>query len=192
MADRYGWCHTAQCVAEWSWGQNANNLFTLLGAVATFVAAFLALRFSQRESKRRLTEDQTRAKLVAVANLHNISEMADFAERIVMDCTAASLGTASSPQGVVRELIVFIDVQYTEIDSADLLMLTALPSSAAFLISRGFAAFRHVREQRARFWQMDLDADETKSFAWGLIGVIKDASQDFALAAGALKEAAKF
>ncbi len=192
MADRYGWCHTAQCVAEWSWGQNANNLFTLLGAAATFAAAFLALRFSQRESKRRLTEDQTRAKLAAVANLHSISEMADFAERIVVGCTSAAIGAAASPRGVVRELIVFIDVPYAEINDADLLMLAALPSSAAFLISRGFAAFRHVRDQRARFWQMDHEADATKALAWELIGVIKEASQDFALAAGALKEAAKF
>ena len=82
MADRYGWCHTAQCVADWSWGPNANNVFTLLGAIATFAAAYLALRFSQREAKRRQAEDLVRARLAAIANVHLIDDMRLWLDRV--------------------------------------------------------------------------------------------------------------
>jgi hypothetical protein len=61
------WCHSWQCVADWTWGSNANNLATALGAIATFVAAYLALRFSQLEARRRRADDLMRAKLCLIA-----------------------------------------------------------------------------------------------------------------------------
>ena len=63
----YGWCRSWQCVADWTWGQNANNLATLLGAIATFAAAWLALHLSQKETRRLRDERQVQARLIAIA-----------------------------------------------------------------------------------------------------------------------------
>ena len=193
MASDYGWCHTAQCVAEWSWGQNANNLFTLLGAIATFIAAFLALLFSTQEARRQRVEDMTRARVAAIANLHTIREMATFANRLVAMCIEVRLNPGIHQlRPLVDQLIRFADTAYDEISDADLLLLASLPDEPAFRIARGYAAFSHLKDQRNRLVTCDYSTDEAQAMASTLIESIKNAGQDFDIAAMSLLSASKF
>ncbi len=195
MADRYGWCHTTQCVADWSWGQNANNLFTLLGAVATFAAAFLALRFSQREAKRRLADDLVRAKLAAIANLHLVSDMQSWLDRVraVMVGHLAVAGAEGATEAV-KDVFAFMSTSYGEIGNDALLLLAAQPGDAAFRISRAFTVLGHLREQGVRISNVFHEGveDVTRAEVIAVIAVLKSASDDLLVASKALHEAAKF
>lgn len=195
MADRYGWCHTAQCVADWSWGQNANNVFTLMGAVATFAAAYLALRFSQGEAKRRQMEDLTRGRLAAIANAHLVTDTHAclMRERGKMEFALTLPGHAGAQQAL-QAVFALNAIQMEEVSDDALLLLAAIPGGAAFHISRAFARMKHLRESGFRLNAIfhGPSDGEMRAEVESAMATIDQCTNDLLIASAALDEAAKF
>jgi hypothetical protein len=195
MADRYGWCHTTQCVAEWSWGQNANNLFTLFGAIATFAAAYLALRFSQREAKRRQAEELMRAKLAAIANAHFVADVHKWVEREREKIELAMrVDGLAGAKAALQAVFVVISTQIEPVADDALLLLAAMPGGAAFRISRAFATLGHLREDEFRLKQVyDVESEvRIRAEVRSAIAALESSGTDLSIASAALSDAAKF
>ena len=152
MTDKYGWCHTTQCVAEWSWGQSANNLFTLLGAIATFAAALLALRFSQAEARRRAAEDEARANIFAVSRLHVVRDMDRFILGVRM--RLAEVANPDENKRVQEQIAMFVEILNTHIEVLDesAMVLSPLRNSTAVRLVRAFSRWEHLKEERPAMW----------------------------------------
>ena len=61
----YSICKDWTCALDWLSGQPGNNMFTAVGAGATFLAAYLALRFSQSAARDIQHEKLVRARIAA-------------------------------------------------------------------------------------------------------------------------------
>jgi hypothetical protein len=197
----YGWCHSWQCVADWSWGQSANNVFTLMGAVATFAAAFLALRFSHQEAQRKQSDDMLRARLAAIANVHLVSDVHRF-----LHDSITQIGAAAAPEGheagkhALRVALAVLDVSLETVADDALVFLVPLGANGGFRITRAYATLAHLREQRHRFQLLfdqiaapveTLEASH-RGAAKLVIAELARARGDLAIAAAVLEHAAKF
>lgn len=198
----YGWCDSWQCVAEWTWGQNFNNLATLLGAIATFAAAFLALRFSQAESKRHQSDALIQARLAAIANLHVVTDAYRFVRGTLEHQVRPALdaNTSEDSRQGIAAVIGLLGVPLDEVGDDALLRLVSIGDNVAFRISRAFATLAHLREQQVRL-QAFADVHPAEATNMGkfrrqeltlLVEQLERVHDDLAAAGIVLKKSAEF
>jgi hypothetical protein len=195
-SDGYGWCHSWQCVAEWTWGSNASNVATLFGVIATFIAAYVALRISRGDSLRRRKEDEMRARLAAIANHHVV---ADALERV--KAWHSDLATLTKADGwertrmTMHKAVALFDTELRPVDNEAQALLAALPGNAAFHIARGFANIQHLRERRASLESLCNAATDYERLRVALVDVLltlERAIRDLSFAKDTLSKAAAF
>ncbi|MFL6627456.1 MAG: hypothetical protein ACJ8G1_13490 [Vitreoscilla sp.] len=188
----YGWCATWQCFAAW-WGTPfANNLFTLLGAIATFVAALFALRFSQSEAHRRAADEDARAKVTAAANLAKMRDARDSLAEIARLC-----GEAHATDGAPGVVKVLFNVTgrwevIPRLDPGTLLLLVPLPNQVAIRLSRAFGVIDLLERQRPIMQAFNgrPAGDDVSKFADRLGSQLRSAVEDLSIATGTLERSA--